>query len=275
MALGRKMKIFGGILTFVGLILVTVSFVSPGWINVTIKESSYDVQSIKRIVETYFSAGLWYFSICKHYSLPSYVVDLNTGQFRSLFSSPQDACEVDTYTNSLVTPITEIFLTVNAIWVLEIRILSSVGLFCSVLGFIGTIVFIRREGKSRCAGILACISLSVSGGTYVSALVKTATATLFNKEMISILNGLNSESNLFEEIEYNCPWGLVVGGIGSLLILISAIGHLCVLSRNTTESILQIHRVYTGTKEEGTASQHSFTVIAPPEYHSAVGLKVP
>ena len=142
MALGRKMKIFGGILTFVGLILVTVSFVSPGWINVTIKESSYDVQSIKRIVETYFSAGLWYFSICKHYSLPSYVVDLNTGQFRSLFSSPQDACEVDTYTNSQVTPITEIFLskfvcfrTLFSKCISEKHCLSSIMMFKTVVYF--------------------------------------------------------------------------------------------------------------------------------------------
>ena len=57
MLLSRKLKIFG-LLTFVGVVLMTVSFVSPGWINVKMKESSFDyVQNTEESI--YLSSGLW------------------------------------------------------------------------------------------------------------------------------------------------------------------------------------------------------------------------
>lgn len=47
----------------------------------------------------------------------------------------------------------------------EIQIMSWIGIFFAVLGFIGAIVYTRTLTKSRWAGLLACISLSFSGIT--------------------------------------------------------------------------------------------------------------
>ena len=64
-------------------------------------------------------------------------------------------------------------------WLLETRILSSIGVFCAVLGFIGTIVFMRSQARSRCAGLLACISLSISGNPVNAIIIKFASPIQF------------------------------------------------------------------------------------------------
>nr|XP_022318293.1 uncharacterized protein LOC111121350 [Crassostrea virginica] len=262
MLLSRKLKIFG-ILTFVGVVLVTVSFVSPGWNNVKMKKSSFDyVQNTEESI--HLSAGLWYFSLCYQNSLPGWMTPRPYYDDGIMMDPPRkDRCEVHSYENYLDTNIYKRF---NGGWLLETRILSSIGVFCAVLGFIGTIVFIRRQARSRCSGLLACISLSISGGTYIAAVVKTATTINYNA-------GLEPRFYLTISIKFLCPWGLVIGGFGGFLILISAIGHLCIMSRNKSDENGQIYQIHKGTNQ-GFISLHPYTTIAPPGYHASVGLKV-
>ena len=73
--------------------------------------------------------------------------------------------------------------------------------------------------------------------------------------------------------QFYCPWGLIMVGIGGVLILVSAVGHLCILSRNRTDDT-HVYLIHKGTNQ-GIISQHSYTTIAPPGYHVTVGLKVP
>nr|XP_022319874.1 uncharacterized protein LOC111122393 isoform X3 [Crassostrea virginica] len=248
MLLSRKLKIFG-ILTFVGVVLVTVSFVSPGWIN-------FKTEYFQNTKISHFSAGPWYFFLCYQNPLPGEMTPrpyYDDGIMMDL--QRKDGCEVHSYENDLDTNMgVGSFRYLNEVWLLEIRILSSIGVFCAVLGFIGTIVFIRREARSRCAGLLACISLSISGGTYIAAVVKTVTTTNF-------IAG--------PKIKLLCPWGLVLGGIGGLLILLSAIGHLCIISRNKSDENGPIYQMHEGTNQE-IISMHPYTTIAPPGYHASV-----
>ena len=97
--------------------------------------------------------------------------------------------------------------------------------------------------------------------------MKTAIATHINKHVFWDYIG-------WDIVETYCPWGLVLGGIGNLLILVSALGHLCILSRNRTTDDIHVYHIHKGTNQ-GNISQHSYTTIAPPGYHVTVGLKVP
>lgn len=56
-----KMKI---LLTFVGVVLMNISFASPGWVIIKADGNSYDYFVREHKVKVYFSAGLWYFSLC-------------------------------------------------------------------------------------------------------------------------------------------------------------------------------------------------------------------
>ena len=69
------------------------------------------------------------------------------------------------------------------------------------------------------------------------------------------------------------PWGLVLGGYGGLLILISAIGHLCIMSRNKSDENGQMYQIHKGTNQ-GFVCVHPYTTIAPPGYHASIGLKI-
>ena len=70
------------------------------------------------------------------------------------------------------------------------------------------------------------------------------------------------------------PWCLVIGDYGGLLILISAIGHLCIISRNKSDENGQIYQIHKGTNQ-GIISLHPYTTNAPPGYHASIGLKIP
>lgn len=62
----RKLKTFY-ILTFTGMVLMTVSFVSPGWMNCklsNIKSLMVYSEQLGYPKEAHLSAGLWYFTIC-------------------------------------------------------------------------------------------------------------------------------------------------------------------------------------------------------------------
>ena len=89
------------------------------------------------------------------------------------------------------------------------------------------------------------------GGTYLAALLKAATTTNDIRETLS--------TYFPNDIEFQCPWGLILGGIGSVLILVSAVWHLYILSMYRTND----------------DAQNPYTTIAPPGYNSTVGLKIP
>ena len=107
------------------------------------------------------------------------------------------------------------------------------------------------------------------GGTSIAAglHVKSATTTNYNTVL---------EPNFYIPIPIKLifPWGLVLGDYGGLLILISAIGHLCVMSRNKSDENGQIYQIHKGTNQ-GFVSVHPYTTIAPPGYHASIGLKIP
>lgn len=44
-----------------------------------------------------------------------------------------------------------------------VQIMCSIAMFCAINGFIGTIVYTRREEKYRWTGLTAFINLSIAG----------------------------------------------------------------------------------------------------------------
>lgn len=207
--------------------------------------------------EAHLSAGLWYFNLC--------IQRLSwAGSVR------EEHCHLGSYPFNIETPFLnpayKIFRGLPNIFTFEIQIMSSFGVFCAVLGFMGTVVYTRTLTKSRWAGLLACISLSISGLTYIAMIVKTAITTHVDSVLFW-------ENTGWEMDKFYCPWGLVLVGIGGVLILVSAVGHLCILSRNRTDDT-HVYLIHKGTNQ-GIISQHSYTTIAPPGYHVTVGLKVP
>lgn len=69
MLLSRKLKIFS-ILTFAGVVFMTISFVSPGWLNCKVSFIEPFIQLDSSVyfdgypTGAHLSAGLWYFSLC-------------------------------------------------------------------------------------------------------------------------------------------------------------------------------------------------------------------
>lgn len=81
MKLGRKLKIFA-VITFIGVVLMTVSFVSPGWTSVSIQDKPSEMSPFffhtppDDREEVHLSAGLWYFTVCFHDSKNRYMTPL-------------------------------------------------------------------------------------------------------------------------------------------------------------------------------------------------------
>ena len=104
MLLSRKLKIYG-ILTLVGVVLMTVSFVSPGWINVKKTKSSFAYfQTTEEL--WHLSAGVWYFSLCYQYSLSGGMTPRPYYYYEEMMGPPKkDRCEVHSYKKYLETNI--------------------------------------------------------------------------------------------------------------------------------------------------------------------------
>ncbi|XP_022319810.1 uncharacterized protein LOC111122357 [Crassostrea virginica] len=206
-----KMKILAA---FVGVVLMIISFASPGWVIIKADGNSYDYFVREHKVKVYLSAGLWYFSLC-----------FNSTNLRPYIGPVEsNGCYVGNYIQSPNRVVEETFLKLTKDWLLEMRIWSSVGICSAALGFIGTIVAIRYMMRSKCAGMVAFVSFSVSVGSFVAAMAKTLIATNYNKGTIMMIYYIPCM------IYFQCPWSLVVGAIGSLFVVISAIGHLCHIS---------------------------------------------
>lgn len=289
MNLGRKLKIFA-VITFIGVMLMTVSFVSPGWANVSVTEKPQDFSPFSHWSpengqeHVHLSVGLWYFTICFHRPknvYPRYMPDANFEddswmlEQRREDSGREKKCHVSTYHGHRESPFmysypSSVYTEVKGLGqkgLLEFQIISTLGMFFGVLGFIGSIGYTRSLARSRCAGLLACISLIVSGGTYIAAVVKTATVPHGNHVLFQYMY----KSTL---LHFHCPWALILGGVGGIFVLVSAVAHLCILSRNKTNDDIQVYRIHKGTNQ-GIFSQHAYTTIAPPGYTATVGLKVP
>jgi hypothetical protein len=68
MTLDRKLKIFV-VVTFIGVVLMTASFVSPWWVILSAHRSIFrDTTFTEYLRGVHFSSGLWYFTVCFHYS---------------------------------------------------------------------------------------------------------------------------------------------------------------------------------------------------------------
>ncbi|XP_061196336.1 uncharacterized protein LOC133204596 [Saccostrea echinata] len=287
MKLGRKLKIFA-VITFIGVVLMTVSFVSPGWANVSVRETQQDYSPFfdwnpENGEKVHLSVGLWYFTICFHRSknvYPHYMPDASFEDDSWMMQRREDSgkekrCHVSTYHSHRESPFmysfpSSVYKEMKGLGqkgLLEFQIISSIGIFFGVLGFIGTIAYTRSLARSRCAGLLACISLIVSGGTYIAAAAKTATVAHGYKALFSYMY----KSTI---LHFHCPWALILGGVGGIFVLISAVAHLCILSRNKTNDDIQVYHIHKGTNQ-GIFSQHTYTTIAPPGYTATVGLKVP
>lgn len=209
--------------------------------------------------KAHLSAGLWYYTLC---------IQRFSWNDESL---KEEDCHLATYPFKIESPYLdpayERFKGLSSHFMLETQIMSSIGFFCAVLGFMGTIVYTRTLTKSRWAGLLACTSLFISGWTFIAMIVKIGISTnIYHKDFW--------EYTGWEIYQFYCPWGLILVGIGGVLILVSAVGHLFILSRNKTKDDIHVFHIHKGTNQE-IISQHSYTTIAPPGYHATVELKVP
>ena len=72
-------------------------------------------------------------------------------------------------------------------------------------------------------------------------------------------------------VRFHCPWALVVGGVGSILVLISALRHLATLSNKANENV-QTCQTHGGTNRDILA-QHPHETLRPPDYGAAVEMK--
>lgn len=110
MQMRRKLNVFA-ILTFVGVVLVTVSFVSPGWIVFKAETHYFDFSRDPDLhsEEVNLSAGLWYFSLCYHGSgsRGTYKDD------RKVYIEParRSECQMDTYKSNPKPYVAKTFLS--------------------------------------------------------------------------------------------------------------------------------------------------------------------
>lgn len=114
--------------------------------------------------------------------------------------------------------------------------------------------------------VLNRVRFSCTAGTYIAVVVKTITVTQSYKLLYSHLYS--------NPLHFHCPWALTIGGVGGILVLVSAVAHLCILSRNKANDDVHVYHIHRGTNQ-GIFSQHPYTTIAPPGYTAAVGLKIP
>lgn len=147
----------------------------------------------------------------------------------------------------------------------EYRVMASIGLTLGMIGFVFSLVYKRRMAQTRRSGLAAFVCLLISGVLHLVCVGKIISAMHVYR---AILPNLFTESNsVFLDI--HCPWGLILGAVSGILLLISATGHLCVLTRNRSDEC-RVYRLHLGQTEKQT-----FPTIAPPGYDASVGLKVP
>lgn len=109
--------------------------------------------------------------------------------------------------------------------------------------------------------------LLIKGGTYTVAIIKTAMATPMSQQVFY-------SSTVFEDVQFYCPWGLILGIIGCFFTFVSAAGPMDVLIQNKTHNDVNDYQTLKNTNQ-GILQQYSYPIIVPPGYHETFGLKVP
>lgn len=247
---------------------MTASFVSPGWVNfnVNVVEDRFLPDPLdndgKVALCVHMTAGVWFYTICV------YKFKRGSNGYYDVYQEKEKQCTTRANSYDFEQRLYDVrFGRLNRNLMLEIQIISSIGIVFALLGFIGTIVNTRRVGECRWAGLLTCISLLTSGGTYIAAMIKTAVATP-NAQSVFY------DGWFFEDVQFYCPWGLVLGITGCLFTLVSAIGPMVVLIKNKTHNDVNDYQTFKNTNQ-GILQQYSYPIIAPLGYHETFGLKVP
>lgn len=77
-------------------------------------------------------------------------------------------------------------------------------------------------------------------------------------------------------IQYYCAWGLVLGGVGCVLVIVSALGHLYILFRNlhATKNDVNDYQTFKGANQ-GIVLQLPYTSIVPPGCNKTFAFNVP
>lgn len=91
MLLSRKLKIFS-ILAIVGVVFVTASFVSPGWVicKISNMKSLMGISGIQGLPQkAHLSAGLWYYTLCIQ---------------RFIGNNEEEDCHLSTYPFNIESP---------------------------------------------------------------------------------------------------------------------------------------------------------------------------
>lgn len=246
---------------------MTASFVSPGWVNfnVNVVESRFlpnPLGNDNRVaLSAHMTAGIWYYSICV------YKFKRGSDGYYDVYPEMEKKCTTRANSYDFEQRLYDSYVGLNRDLMLDIQIISSIGIAFALLGFIGTIVNTKSVGECRWAGLLTFISLFISGGTYIAAMIKTATATP-NKHSVFY------DGWVFDDVQFYCPWGLILGITGCFFTLVSAIGPMVVLIKNKTHNDVNDYQKFKGTNQ-GILQQYSYPIIAPPGYHETFGLKVP
>lgn len=265
MLLSQKLKIFATV-AFAGLVLMTASFVSPGWVNFNVNFprpqflSAFQYHTDGFVTSVHMTAGVWFYTIC----ISEMNYRIRSDGFFHEKPIHDKKCHFGANSYDFQA---RILKEVNSNLLPEIKIISSTGIFCAVLGFIGIILYTKSEAKSRCAVSLACTSLLISSGTFIAAIVMTAKATPYCQKVFY-------PETFNDDIQFYCPWSLILGGVGVLFILVAGVGDLCILSRNRINIDINNYQTQKG-KRQGKISQCSYTIITPPGYHEVIGLKEP
>lgn len=245
------------ILAFVGVVLMTASFVSPGWDNFNVNGIEHRFLPIPSYGgdmtanSAHLTAGVWYYKIC----VTAFIS--NSDGYYAIFPKTGTRCQTGFNSYDFEDRLSR---GQRRHLLPEIQIMCSIAMFSAIHGLIGTIVYTRREEKYRWAGVMAFINLSIAGGTHFAAIAKTVKATPFSPEMDYM------DTRIYN-IHFYCPWGLVLGGLGCVLVLVSALGHLYILFRKLCATRVDVNDyqkfqgIYHGKSE--------------PECHKTFGFKVP
>lgn len=269
MTLKGKLRIFA-ILPFAGVVLMTASFVSPGWVNFNVNFIEYrflPIPPYEGPYEGYGSAnsahltgGLWYYTVCVRDFIP------NSDGFYDIFPKTGTRCHTGLNSYDFEE---RLYHGQKGHLMPGVQIMCSIAMFCAINGFIGTIVYTRREEKYRWTGLTAFINLSIAGGTYLAAIVNTATATPISPEVYYM------DTKIYN-VQYYCAWGLFLGGFGCVLVLVSALGHLYILFRNlhATKNDVNDYQTFK-VANQGTILQFPYTSMVPPRCNKTFAFNAP
>lgn len=246
---------------------MTASFVSPGWVNFNVNFIDFRFLPVPFSNEdaaansVHMTAGIWYYTICVYH------FKRRSDGYYDIYPETEKKCITRQNTFDFEKRLSDGKCVLQRNLMLEIQIISSIGIVCAVLGFIGSIIYRRRGGEYRWAGQLTRNSLFIAGGTYTAAIVKTAMATPNSPPVF--YGGM-----VFESVQFYCPWGLILGGIGCFFTLMSAIGQMVILIKHKTKNDVHDYQMFKDTNQR-IPLQYSYPIIAPPGYHETFGLKAP